>query len=284
MKVRFSAADVRAWGDFSGDHNPIHFDSVAARQAGLDDVVVHGMLALLPVKQLLGDEHRAANEQERWARFKAFFRSSIPYDQPQSVTLTARDARRTEFSVRSADTQAERLRGFFMRNAPDDERPPAAMTRRPLDDARPRLAAFAKSFPAIEHLWIALDAIAFSEFVRRDMRDVASRVLGTLVPEQPANGIRGVTIMQTSQILAVSNAVLEAPLSHFLAGPSGKFAYGFETGLVVITAGEVSGTVRTALWIDGVHAIHAEYGLLVRTSVPLSERATETAGASHVGR
>jgi hypothetical protein len=133
-------------------------------------------------------------------------------------------------------------------------------------------------------LWIALDAVAFSEFVRRDMRSVASRVLGDAVPDEPANGIDGVTIMQTSQTLAVSNAVVDTPLAQFLAGPSRKFSYGFETGLVIISAAEVSGTVRTALWIDSVHAIQAEYGLLLRTNVPLGERAIEAAGASHVGR
>jgi hypothetical protein len=284
MKMRFSAADVRAWGDFSGDHNPIHFDRTIARLAGLDDVVVHGMLALLPVKQLMADEWRSASEQDRWARFKAFFRSSIPYDQQQDVTLGTRDARRNEFSIRCAATQAERLRGFFMGNAADDERHPATMARRRLDNARPMLASFAESFPSIHHLWIALDAVAFSEFVRRDMRSVASRVLGDAVPDEPANGIDGVTIMQTSQTLAVSNAVVDTPLAQFLAGPSRKFSYGFETGLVIISAAEVSGTVRTALWIDSVHAIQAEYGLLLRTNVPLGERAIEAAGASHVGR
>ena len=30
----------------SGDHNPIHVDSDFARQAGLDDVIAHGMLSM----------------------------------------------------------------------------------------------------------------------------------------------------------------------------------------------------------------------------------------------
>ncbi|MFI9270981.1 MaoC/PaaZ C-terminal domain-containing protein [Kitasatospora sp. NPDC052896] len=47
----------------SGDHNPIHVDSDAARAAGLDDVIAHGMLSmgllgrllteLVPVQDLL---------------------------------------------------------------------------------------------------------------------------------------------------------------------------------------------------------------------------------------
>jgi acyl dehydratase len=37
----------------SGDHNPIHVDTDAARAAGLDDVIAHGMLAMAYLGRLL---------------------------------------------------------------------------------------------------------------------------------------------------------------------------------------------------------------------------------------
>ncbi|MFD5193753.1 MaoC/PaaZ C-terminal domain-containing protein [Streptomyces sp. NPDC058357] len=37
----------------SGDHNPIHIDSDAARTAGLDDVIAHGMLSMALLGRLL---------------------------------------------------------------------------------------------------------------------------------------------------------------------------------------------------------------------------------------
>ncbi len=37
----------------SGDHNPIHIDSDAARAAGLPDVIGHGMLAMAQLARLL---------------------------------------------------------------------------------------------------------------------------------------------------------------------------------------------------------------------------------------
>src|SRR5206468_4994561 len=98
--------------DFSGDHNPIHFDRATARLAGLDDVVVHGMLVLVPVKQFVSDSHQRSSGEGGPARFKAFFRSPVPYDVLQSVTLRIRSPGRTEFSVRSTKTHEERLRGF----------------------------------------------------------------------------------------------------------------------------------------------------------------------------
>lgn len=40
------ASTLAAYADASGDHNPIHLDPDAARKAGLDDCVVHGMLIM----------------------------------------------------------------------------------------------------------------------------------------------------------------------------------------------------------------------------------------------
>jgi acyl dehydratase len=37
----------------SNDHNPIHIDPDAARQAGLDDVIAHGMLSMAHVGRLI---------------------------------------------------------------------------------------------------------------------------------------------------------------------------------------------------------------------------------------
>ncbi|MFE3947480.1 MaoC/PaaZ C-terminal domain-containing protein [Streptomyces sp. NPDC059118] len=37
----------------SGDHNPIHIDSDAARAAGLEDVIAHGMLSMALLGRLL---------------------------------------------------------------------------------------------------------------------------------------------------------------------------------------------------------------------------------------
>lgn len=39
----------------SGDHNPIHLDSDAARAGGLDDVIAHGMLSVAYLGRMLTD-------------------------------------------------------------------------------------------------------------------------------------------------------------------------------------------------------------------------------------
>lgn len=41
---RFSAEDVAAFAELTGDRNPIHVDAVAAKKVGLPRAVVHGAL------------------------------------------------------------------------------------------------------------------------------------------------------------------------------------------------------------------------------------------------
>lgn len=55
----------------SGDHNPIHVDIDYARSAGLDDVIVHGML----VKAYIGRALTAAVDQQCLSQFDTQFLS-----------------------------------------------------------------------------------------------------------------------------------------------------------------------------------------------------------------
>ena len=50
----FTAADVEAFARLSGDDNPIHLDRDAARSAGFDREVVHGVLVTSLISRLLG--------------------------------------------------------------------------------------------------------------------------------------------------------------------------------------------------------------------------------------
>ena len=50
----FTAADVAAFARLSGDDNPIHLDPDAARRAGFDREVVHGVLVTSLISRLLG--------------------------------------------------------------------------------------------------------------------------------------------------------------------------------------------------------------------------------------
>jgi acyl dehydratase len=52
----FTTEDVAAFARLSGDTNPIHLDAEAARDAGFDREVVHGVLVTSLISRLLGTQ------------------------------------------------------------------------------------------------------------------------------------------------------------------------------------------------------------------------------------
>lgn len=50
----FTAGDIVAFAQLTGDSNPIHLDAEAARRAGFEREVVHGMLVASLISRLLG--------------------------------------------------------------------------------------------------------------------------------------------------------------------------------------------------------------------------------------
>lgn len=50
-----SRATLALYAGASGDHNPNHIDSDAARAAGMEDVFAHGMLAMAYLGRMLGN-------------------------------------------------------------------------------------------------------------------------------------------------------------------------------------------------------------------------------------
>lgn len=66
--------DLVRYAGASGDFNPIHFDDVAAKQAGLDGVIAHGMLTMAYVGQLLNE---FASDNALLKEFSVRFRAMV---------------------------------------------------------------------------------------------------------------------------------------------------------------------------------------------------------------
>ena len=88
----------------SGDHNPIHVDIDFARdQAGLDDVIVHGMLVMAYLGRMLSDWAGPAAVREIKTRFKAPTRVGDRITCSGSVVEVLDDAVRVKISAARED-------------------------------------------------------------------------------------------------------------------------------------------------------------------------------------
>ena len=65
--------DLRRYAEASGDLNPLHLEAQFARQAGFDDVIVHGMLGMALLGRLITESFA----RRRLVTFAARFRHII---------------------------------------------------------------------------------------------------------------------------------------------------------------------------------------------------------------
>jgi acyl dehydratase len=80
-------AQIDAYAEASGDHNPIHIDPEAAQAVGLEGTIAHGMLSMAFLGQLVTDWLATLPEAEGWlARLRVRFQAMV---RPED-TLTCR--------------------------------------------------------------------------------------------------------------------------------------------------------------------------------------------------
>ena len=80
----FDREQLRRYAEASGDTNPLHLDPQFARQAGFDDVIVHGMLGMALLGRLV-TEHLPTL---RMTRLRTRFRAVI--DLGQTIVCAAK--------------------------------------------------------------------------------------------------------------------------------------------------------------------------------------------------
>jgi len=178
------------WATFSGDWNPIHFDLRAARQLGADRLVVHGMLALLKVKQETSSRLAGAHGASSCQQFSAYFR--LPALQGSMLELDVRSKTDGANFTLHADEQLcvrghhTQVANWLDASAADGTAAPRFLDAQTVA-AKSKL--FRALFPAISHPWIFLDALVFSDFLRDHFQRESPQSTGFL-PVQMSHRVR----------------------------------------------------------------------------------------------
>jgi hypothetical protein len=160
-----SAVAAENWALFSGDWNPIHFDINAARSVGAERLVVHGMLALLHVKQSSTSRMRESAVVDGRQEFSAFFRLPAMQDARLVLDLKSK-GEGVVYSLMADDYQSVRgnhgnADGWFDWDADTS----AQHTQIDGSAVAARYVQFGTLFPFVTHPWIFLDALIFSDFL-----------------------------------------------------------------------------------------------------------------------
>lgn len=188
----------------------MHFCPEAARLAGSPDIIVHGMLPMVSVKQAIADAFLESATQAQWLKVACRFRSPIRRDQAHSLTIAG-----GSFVLHAAPGGREVLLGNF---EPLGECASGGMVvgciELPESEVRERLSRFSASLPEVDSLWIAADSLVFSKLIANDasLPIIRGRRL-TQGASTHSELLERVIALQTAHSVVVSRWLLSRPLS-----------------------------------------------------------------------
>jgi acyl dehydratase len=100
--VTFTADQIAAYAEASGDHNPIHLDEEFARSVGLPGIIAHGMLQMGILATVASEAARGAGSLRRlYCRFAGMVE---PGD---TVTFAAEDAGPGKLALTAVNQRGE---------------------------------------------------------------------------------------------------------------------------------------------------------------------------------
>lgn len=264
MSVRFHKNDLEKWAAFSGDYNPIHFEREAAARLGLQEIVVHGMLAMLPLKTSL--ENVSAEHYSKGARWSASLLNPVPLDALSQANVENSGAGgKAAFSLASDGGRTKFIKGAFL---PADfaEVAPAekgALTLVPPQEVAEKAKEFRADYPQASRLWVFLDALAFYLYVKRNSENVFAvelreHLARTGGPAQAGHG--DLLVVHATHTVTIAPALLRRPLGE----PLPRFEYGVRGKDAIHNAGALFGVVEFAVYLDGEPSLVIEMGLMAK--------------------
>jgi hypothetical protein len=272
--LRYSTSDIRAWADFSGDFNPVHFDLSAAARLGLHQVPVHGMRVMLDVKSELSRlPFPAVGEQCEPLLFKATLRAPVLCNGEYQLHVD-RNKGRHGFSLIDKQDGKTCIAGYLRPATPketgDCNRTPmqvvaastATQDNRDLIYEITHFVALSDDAPPT---WLLLDALLFRHLLLHEgelFGDMA-RTLGIDGVQSASALMRRATVLQTHHETLISPLAQQLTLET-LVDEIGANGLHYEVHRPV-TAGDAA----TGLAINGSLVARAGDAVLTRTSIGL---------------
>ncbi|OQS21752.1 MaoC family dehydratase [Chromobacterium violaceum] len=262
MLLSFDNKAIADWAKLSGDYNPIHFEVERARETGANDIIVHGMLPLLHIKQRLSTVLPADTGRD-WVSVKAMFRSPVLRQLPHALEIQP-GKQRSRFSLRATHDASEVMAGSVYRSVPVEspEQPASFSIDRQL--FREKRAVFAEAFPDFDRAWLLVDALTFSQFLSSEVPFSIVRDLAKMSGIASQHELMDAALtVQTAHTVMVEPELFRMPLSQ-LKDP-GEIRCELHAPVTVPNSKDtLSGLSQFTVRLDGRPVMQSEVGLLVR--------------------
>ena len=260
LTLSFDMPAVEQWAQFSSDRNPIHFDLAHARAAGLDALIVHGMLAMMPMKETAAQ----AVAPDGWMKFRTLLRNPVAHD--RDVVFTTKPAAGgIAFRLNDTAGKLEHFRGTYGRvDDPSGQLQGDTPRGKPL--ARAHLDRFFATYPHVRERWIALDAVVFSEFMRTRLH-VLERLADAHMLRLSGGAPASRVVVQSSHTVTFDAAFFDAPAD---ADQWNQLHHALLTPELLASGNQIGGVVALPVLCAGRLVMLVEVGLVARfdTDIP----------------
>ncbi|MCE4057445.1 MaoC/PaaZ C-terminal domain-containing protein [Pseudomonas sp. Au-Pse12] len=263
MQLQFGAEQIETWAGLSGDRNPIHFDLEAARRMDAADVVVHGMLALLPVKHRMGQVVQGLPQD--WMQFKALLKAPVLRD--STVALSTRErSDSTGFKLHSSDGGSEHVIGHVRAvEAPvwSSTTPGFLLAR---EEVTAWLARFRGDLGRGFDDWVALDALIFSHFLRHRL----GVIFDCLSPQFGPGPDRLEDLSEHLLVVQTSHQITFCTSLRSLGELQADIRCEIDNIHLIESPGKAVGTLDLGVFVSDRHVMTITLGLMIK-ALPTSQ-------------
>lgn len=260
MMICYSGQDLERWAAFSGDYNPVHFDDDVARSVGMPGRIVHGMLAMLMMKD------HVQLDQTGHSRVSFSIKKPMTIASQYKTTLNA-GSLASHVYLTDIQEQKRYIRckykaiqdDCFVDNDLKRHRVSEARLQRKRDD-------FQAIFQDVHQAWSFYDALIFNEYmdsINQSTHSLAS-ALSELIPER----VRPDSLEDAVVIHVFHDIRIHARLAGLVLKDLGRtpaVAYTVTPREVLGSDGALYVVLRFTCFFDEAPLLLIDMGLMVHT-------------------
>ncbi len=221
MRISFHKEHIDDWAEFSQDYNPIHFNIEEALKAGSDSIIVHGMLAMLPIKSELTLAVNNIVAAEDWIEIHSSFLNAVPVNRTLQLSISNSN-NRGRFVFTDNENDRTYFKGRFKQCKKPTDMETVSESENYIaispDYISEKIALFNRVFSNIDSLWIWVDGLIFSHFLKYGMVgvDVENGVDSQDINLKACNAFTGVEnkiTLQTTHTVLINRKFILRPIS-----------------------------------------------------------------------
>lgn len=265
MEFSFAQENIADWAGFSGDRNPIHFDARAASLVGAEDIIVHGMLVMLPVKQRCSQA--VTNKEDGWFKFNARLKAPVLVNRRAKLDVMESGGG-ARFKLMNADADAIHISGKCAavdKSHWQSDQPYFLIERQ---DAKKSYDEFIKTYPDQRDLWVWLDAMIFSKFLDAHISSIINALdkkPGRVNGEYRLENMTKSFVVQTTHTSIVNTTLGRQSMDSFSDDQEIKY----QIGQIHVAETDVmaAGTVEIGVFYSKQHMMTIELGLMLKQEI-----------------